>query len=129
MVFDEADRLLSSEFSLDIDTIIKSVSKNRQTLLYSATMNEEVKKLAKISMNENIFIYDACTLYQTSSKLTQTYLFMPKTIKDCYLLSLCRMLKKKEIAIIFFNNIEDCELLCETFKLLNLKCGSLHSYK
>ena len=45
------------------------------------------------------------------------------------LLSVCKMLKKKEIAIIFFNNIEDCELLCETFKLLNIKCGSLHSYK
>jgi superfamily II DNA/RNA helicase len=106
LVFDEADRLLSTEFSLDIDIIIKSVSKNRQTLLYSATMNDQVKKLAKISMSENIFIYDACSLYQTSKKLNQTYLFMPKAIKDCYLLSLIKLIKKKEIAIIFFNNIQ-----------------------
>jgi ATP-dependent RNA helicase DDX49/DBP8 len=129
LVFDEADRLLTSEFCLDIDIIIKSVSKNRQTLLYSATMNDQVKKLAKISIGKDMFIFDACDLFQTSSKLTQTYLFMPKTVKDCYLLSILRTLNKKEIAIVFFNNIEECELLCETFKQLNLKCGSLHSYK
>ena len=45
-ILDEADRMLDMGFYNDIMTIAKQLPKNRQTMLFSATMPEEIRKLA-----------------------------------------------------------------------------------
>ena len=45
-ILDEADRMLDMGFCNDIMTIAKQLPKNRQTMLFSATMPEEIRKLA-----------------------------------------------------------------------------------
>ncbi len=46
LVLDEADRMFDMGFIRDVRRIVGSVSKNRQTLLFSATMPGDVAKLA-----------------------------------------------------------------------------------
>jgi ATP-dependent RNA helicase DDX27 len=46
LVLDEADRLLSLGFADELEQIIKFCPPNRQTLLFSATMTEEVRTSA-----------------------------------------------------------------------------------
>lgn len=50
LVLDEADQMLHIGFLNDVEAIIKQTPKIRQTLLFSATMPEEIRKLAKQHM-------------------------------------------------------------------------------
>lgn len=53
LVLDEADHLLDMGFRKDIDKIIAAVPKERQTLLFSATVPEEVHKVSQIALKRD----------------------------------------------------------------------------
>ena len=46
LILDEADRMLDMGFHADIIQIVNELPKNRQTLLFSATMPPKIRKLA-----------------------------------------------------------------------------------
>lgn len=121
-VLDEADRLLKGSFAEDMDVILKNVNPMRKkTLLYSATMDTQIKQFAAMAMKKNlkkeekteqnsekpnlenkkveeleeelktsedVFVFDACRYLKTADKLGQFYLFVPETLKECYLMQL-----------------------------------------
>ena len=47
VVLDEADEMLNMGFSESIDEILEGVPENRNTLLFSATMSNEIEKIAR----------------------------------------------------------------------------------
>lgn len=52
VVMDEADEMLNMGFLEDIDTILAAVPENRTTLLFSATMPDEIERLSMKYMRE-----------------------------------------------------------------------------
>ena len=56
VVLDEADEMLDMGFREDIETILENVPSKRQTLLFSATIPQEIKKIAKKYQNNPKFI-------------------------------------------------------------------------
>ena len=52
VVLDEADRMLDIGFRPDIERILRQTPRSRQTLLYTATLADEVVRLAKRYMTE-----------------------------------------------------------------------------
>lgn len=52
LVLDEADRMLDMGFQEDITRIVSYVPKKRQTLLFSATMPDKIRKLAATVLHE-----------------------------------------------------------------------------
>ncbi|WP_413377762.1 DEAD/DEAH box helicase [Alkalihalobacillus sp. 1P02AB] len=52
VILDEADEMLNMGFIEDIETILKEIPNERQTLLFSATMPKRIEKLAQQFMTE-----------------------------------------------------------------------------
>lgn len=52
IVLDEADEMLTMGFKEDLDAILSQLPKERQTLLFSATISSEIRGIAKAYMNK-----------------------------------------------------------------------------
>ena len=87
VILDEADEMLDMGFLDDIKEIFTFLPKERQTLLFSATMPVAIKNLAKTILIEPEFI----TLTKsdvTNSKITQTFYVVDERERDDALIRL-----------------------------------------
>ena len=84
LVLDEADRMLSLDFEIELNELLQVIPENRKTLLFSATMTSKVQKLQRACLKDPVKV-EVSTKFQTPKKLLQSYLFIPAKYKDCYL--------------------------------------------
>lgn len=70
VVLDEADEMLDMGFRDDIEEILKVTPRQRQTMLFSATMPDEIRRIARMYQKNPEFIKIASTK-RTVPKITQ----------------------------------------------------------
>lgn len=88
LVLDEADRMLTPTFAPELAYLFSVIPKNRQTLLFTATISDAITDLAKRPPppgKQVPFVYRVPSDVMTVAKLTQKYLFIPSQVRDAYL--------------------------------------------
>ena len=140
-VLDEADRMLDMGFYDDIITIVNKLPKERQTIMFSATMPPKIQKLAKSILNHpemvNIAIskpaegikQEAYICYETQKlELLMTVLKEDETRKTIVFSSsklkvkeIARQLKKKDLSVVEMHS--DLEQAERDAALLDFKSG------
>ncbi|XP_078437125.1 RNA helicase 36 [Wolffia australiana] len=129
LVLDEADRILDVGFEEELKVIFENMPKKRQTLLFSATMTDNLKALHELSAEKSYF-YEAYTGFKTVRTLKQQYVFIPEHVKDVYLFYVLSKMEEMSIrsAIIFVSTCRTCHLLDLILEGLGQSAVSLHSY-
>mmetsp|Transcript_15227 Transcript_15227/g.24267 ORF Transcript_15227/g.24267 Transcript_15227/m.24267 type:complete len:506 (-) Transcript_15227:4-1521(-) len=128
LVLDEADRLLMPGFELQILELLKSCresAKGRQTSLFSATLNSNIKDLSKFTLKDPIRIRLSHSL-QTVSTLRQEVLWVDKkAFKEGALLWLLESELPKR-TIIFTNFKYKAHRLAIILRGFHMSCVELH---
>ena len=123
-VLDEADEMLNMGFEEDIETILKEVPEERQTVLFSATMNKRILGITKKYLKEpkNIKI-KAKEL--TVDRIEQISLEVKQAMKDDTVMRLIDLNNPKK-AVVFCNTKKKVDDLIEKLKSKRYKAESLH---
>lgn len=124
LILDEADEMLNMGFIEDIETILMGVPKERQTLLFSATMPKPIQNLSRRFMKNPEFI-SIKAKEVTVPNTEQSYLEVTEKQKFDVL---CRMLdiQSPELAIIFGRTKRRVDELAEALNKRGYSAEGIH---
>jgi len=125
VIFDEADRLLDLGFKAECMQVLKHCAPHRQTLLFSATMNEAASDLATLALNRpvHVTVNPPNSLVQS---LVQEFIHVKhQDAKEAALLHLCTKLFKSGV-IVFFQTKWAAHRAALIFRELKLSASELH---
>ncbi|KAJ8106679.1 hypothetical protein ONZ43_g6981 [Nemania bipapillata] len=127
LVLDEADRMLEDGFADELNEILTTLPKSRQTMLFSATMTSSVDRLIRAGLNRPVRVM-VDSQKKTVDKLEQKFVRLRPGREEKrmgYLIHICKTMHTERV-IIFFRQKKDAHKARIIFALFNLSCAELH---
>ncbi|KAJ1281708.1 hypothetical protein BS78_04G326500 [Paspalum vaginatum] len=134
LVLDEADHLLDLGFRKDIEKIVDSLPRQRQTLLFSATIPKEVRRVSQLVLKRDHIFVDTVGLgaVETPTKVQQSCLLVPHELHFHTVHHLLREHIDREIdykVIVFCTTAMVTEFMYIMLRDLKLNVREIHSRK
>ena len=123
-ILDEADRMLDMGFADDIMQIVKYLPKERQTIMFSATMPAKIQQLAKTILRNPEEIKLAVS--KPAEKIIQTAYICYENQKLGIIQSLFQD-QTPERVIIFASSKMKVKEVTQAFRRMKLNVGEMHS--
>lgn len=124
LVVDEADEMLSMGFIDAVETIIKQLPSNIVTMLFSATVPDEVKKLADKFMDNPMHI--EVNASEAAAVLIEHVRYDIKEEEKIELLKKLTVVENPDSCIIFCKTKDRVDLLHQTLASLKYPCNKIH---
>jgi ATP-dependent RNA helicase RhlB len=125
MVVDEADRMLDMGFIPDVRRIVNSTppKENRQTLMFSATMTQDVKRLASQWCKKPTYVKVEAENVTVDTVDQIVYL---ATAEEKYAI-LYNLIKGQDLkkVLVFTNRKDETRTLCQRLQRNNINCDML----
>jgi superfamily II DNA/RNA helicase len=123
-VLDEADKMLDLGFEIELEELLKSLPKNRQNLLFSATYPQKMLNIAsKITTDAiEVFIEDETQTVQT---INQRVITVNKENRSALLRNLIQNHSWEQI-LVFMANKRSCDNIAAKFRKYGLNAESFH---
>jgi superfamily II DNA/RNA helicase len=123
-ILDEADRMLDMGFYDDIMTIVNKLPRERQTIMFSATMPTNIRKLAKAIMHNPIEVQIAIS--RPPESIRQMAVDIYETQKTIFLQTLLKGGDLKKV-IIFVGKKQRVKELTRALRANHIDARAMHS--
>lgn len=123
-ILDEADRMLDMGFADDILQIAKYLPKKRQTIMFSATMPEKIRQLAKTLLNNPVEI--SLAVSRPADKIHQMAYICYETQKINIIKEIFKNHEPKRVIIFTGSKVKAKELAISLTRA-KYNCAAMHS--